>query len=357
MRSILYATILAVTPWLLPQLAVADSVVSSGAAMPWVRDAGEARNTWTYSDPTASDTVTYTAGPDQTDGVTWPAFIVGPVTKFANPLGPKFLYPFGVYPDVFKNFGPGAQGSRTSNYASGNGVSISGFFYGTNWVFCMNASASGVLGKGTNPSFNSATTVADPSYLGPSAFAGVATGDAADVYIPIALLGPNGLALNGYQAGDPLGTELDSNATATLHVDIQTATADYDLFDLALNGATGDATITPSPLGSSVQYYIQNDITDGPPTNSPTDIADLESAIDADMSAGALTSDFNIGIVFSGMTVPTQALDANGDLAAIDVDESAEDSAAAAPEPASLGMCAALMSALFLRGRRTIGAR
>jgi hypothetical protein len=352
MRLIRLAVVVAIGIFCSQQLALAESSSAyNGTARWWTKPDGHEYNEWAFSDPTASDTVTYVAGPDITDSVVNPTNTVGPVTKFADPLGDKSFYPWGQVGGLV--VGPGPKGSLANNDAKGSGFSKAGFVYGTNWLFCLHAYASGTLGNGAGANWDSKTAVNDPSYMGPSAFSGITDGNTADVYIPVALLGETGLAQS--DPSGPDSTQIGQSGSVSLHVDIATATTTYDLLDISVSGATGMATMTPSPLGSSVSYYLQDELTDGPPTNSASSIADIQSAIDADLSDGQLLSDINIGIVFSGMPVPTQSIDAGGDLAAIDIDASAEDSAAAVPEPASLALM--LPVCLLLYRRATAPAR
>jgi hypothetical protein len=343
MCASLWAMIVGMAVLAFGQMAVAGTTAYNGSARWWTKNISNDFSTWAFFNPSPSDTFTCTAT-DSIDGVA-AGGNYGPEAKFPDPLADK-AKSFNAWSGYLEK-GPGPLGSNAYNLADGTAYPNPGTYYGTNWVFSMRAIAGGTLGGGAGASWDSKTEIDDPSYMGPSAFSAIPSGGAADVYVPVAIFGDDGGSAYG-----PEQTYVSPTGTVTLNVDIATATTTYDLFDLTIQGSTGGATITPSPLGSNVSYYLQSSLEEGPPTESAISLADLETAIESDMSDGMIMSDLNIGIVFSGMAVPTQAIDDEGDLAAVEVDDSAEDSAVGVPEPGIFGYVAT--TAVFaLRRRRT----
>jgi hypothetical protein len=316
--------------------ALATTTAYNGTARWWVNDYDSGHNVWAFTTPKGTETITFTSGGYEADGATWAAKTYGPVNKFTtNPLA-------GIsHISGFSDLYGGPLGSYASASAYGQSFQAEGLIYGTNWQCSVTVQASGKAANVKGASFDSKAAADDPDYMSPSDFANVASGDSADVYIPVSIMAPD--------TNNPSGYSVSPTGSTGLSVSITTATTSYDLFDMTMDGSTGDATITPSPLGSSVSYYLQSSILDGPPDPTqtpPMSISQLESAIDSDFQNGQFADELDIGIVFSNMPVPTQFLSDGVSVAQIDIAASAEDSGVGVPEPGTLSMlavCGALL--------------
>jgi hypothetical protein len=215
------------------------------------------------------------------------------------------------------------------------GTILAGHFQATRLRFTASKglalAAGGTLGGGQNPSFYSVATAKDPDYIDAGQLTPDPNGNA-DVYVPIELTSATLFPTSGFSA----------------HVDITTASATYNLFDLSISGATDQAVIT-TPT-ANVSYFLHS-LAAGPPTDTSTQVSlsSLESTITSDIVGGQLNSPIDIGLVLSDLPVPT-ALYPNPDdsnaVAAINVDETVYDAESAVPEPGTLSMlavCGALL--------------
>lgn len=219
--------------------------------------------------------------------------------------------------------GTGPAGSLA--VSTGTGSSNVGIaFYGANWSVTAS-------GAGT---YDVRAVAKDPWDIRPEDLAGL---DSAtySLYIPFSMLG------GGYVAGK-------SASSFSYEVSYATAQATESLLSVTVD-ASGVSLGHSSTLGSQLSYYLQADGSTVPTgTSAPgTLLSDsaLRSLIESRVAGGSLSSPIDLGIVLTGLPVPTTLM-AGGAVAQIGVDVVAQE-AAAVPEPGSL--------ALMLAGLGTMG--
>lgn len=328
-------------------VAGADTTAKNGTSRFWTKPTNRNSSTWLVFAPTGTETIDFSSGPNETDGVT-----VGP---FPYPTELKFSSPplaGRIFTGFSRTDGPGPKGSVANT--SGGGSSTS-FTYAvllpnptgtplfipvtsTGWRANYAVSAGGSLGAAAGASYDAIATVADPDYIDSGELTGDSNGQA-DVYVPFEITSGS----------------FSPGGSITMHADIRTAGGTFNLLDVNVSGATGLATVTPE--ASNVSYYLQTSLEDGPPTSGTAlSASSLQTLINSDLAGGQFVTPLDIGIVLNGMTVPTQLLSNPDDpnaLAAIDIGATAQDAASLAPEPASAALLCVGGLGLLARRRRT----
>ncbi|MFZ5520364.1 MAG: PEP-CTERM sorting domain-containing protein [Pseudomonadota bacterium] len=218
--------------------------------------------------------------------------------------------------------GPGGSLAVSTGTGSSN-VGLA--FYGANWSVTAS-------GAGT---YDVQAVAKDPWDIRPEDLAGLDS-STYSLYIPFSMLG------GAYAPGK-------SASSFSYEVSYATAQATESLLSVTVD-ASG-VTLDHSPtLGSHLSYYLQGDGSTVPTgTTAPgTLLSDsaLHTLIESRVAGGALSSPIDLGIVLTGLPVPTMLMD-GGAVAQIGVDVVAHE-AAVVPEPGSL--------ALMLAGLGTMGA-
>lgn len=218
--------------------------------------------------------------------------------------------------------GPGGSLAVSTGTGSSN-VGLA--FYGANWSVTAS-------GAGT---YDVQAVAKDPWDIRPEDLAGLDS-STYSLYIPFSMLG------GAYAPGK-------SASSFSYEVSYATAQATESLLSVTVD-ASG-VTLDHSPtLGSHLSYYLQGDGSTVPTgTTAPgTLLSDsaLHILIESRVAGGALSSPIDLGIVLTGLPVPTMLMD-GGAVAQIGVDVVAHE-AAVVPEPGSL--------ALMLAGLGTMGA-
>jgi hypothetical protein len=216
--------------------------------------------------------------------------------------------------------GVGPLGSAVVSTGGGSS-SVGAVFYGSNWNVQVG-------GLGT---YNVKAVATDPFNILRSDLAGI-TGSTYSLYIPFSMVSGqvskigNGITASGYG--------FDVNYT--------TASGTTTLLDVTVNGTI--VTVTPSAsFGSNLRFYEEPNSTTAP-TGSTTPgtlltTAQLEALVAGDISpSGSLISPINLGVVLSGIPVPT-ALLPDGSVAQTSASANALETAIV-PEPGPLSLLA-----------------
>jgi hypothetical protein len=184
--------------------------------------------------------------------------------------------------------------------------SVGVLFYGANWT--VTASGTGtydVLAK-------------DPWNIAPSDLSTI-SGSTYSVYIPFSMLGGQ---------SDTTGSKISSGFG--FDVTYATASGSTTLVDVLVNGT--HAIITPTTsFGSNLQFFQQSDSTTAPTGSTTPGTQIVTSALQSLVSSsidsnGNLVSPINLGIVLSGISIPTTLM-ADGSVAQIGVTAFAFESA------------------------------
>lgn len=335
---------------ILPSAAVDATLVTSGSGFWATRPASESDSaTWRFSNPTAADTISWTSGINNTDGV----------AHAQNPFGPeaKFVTAPALAGRVFAGFvdadGPGPLGSTTATSGTGSSAIVGGTLWGTNAVasWTVNANgAKGIAGGGGRglPRWDSMAEAKDPYSLFQSQFDELAIATSqVDLFFAIGLM----------QGEIPFSSSGEILGALGLKASFEDAAGMTTLIDISL-GASG-ATVTGS---GSPTFYFLSSLDEGPTEIAAnlTTLSDIESLLNGDFDSDyLLDAPLYIGIVLEDYLLPTSLL-ANGSLAQIHIDSFASDAdfAVAVPEPAAplAALLAPIALACLLR-QRTLAKR
>lgn len=302
-------------------------------------DTGSA--TWRFVDPTAADTISWTSGTNNTDGVAHAKNLFGPEAKFGfNAAGA----PVGrVYAGFADNDGPGPAGSTTSTSGTGNGALVAGTIFGTNAVSSWSITATGALGLPTVarriPTWESTATAKDPMNIFTDEFSSLGIDPGSfDLLFSIgledALFGPNG--------------------TAELSASLETTGGTTELINISL-GMDGAAVTGNSLASGDVLFYLLDGLGHQPLDETDTiSLAEIQTMLDGDASDGHV-SDFYLGILLDNIGL-TDPFFANGAAGLIHVDSTASDFAVGLPipEPTSFLLLSAGVAMLAGRKRRNV---
>jgi hypothetical protein len=209
---------------------------------------------------------------------------------------------------------PGPPISTVNSTGSGSS-NVGPVFYGANWT---------VTGTGTK-NYDVYAVAKDPWNMYASDFTNF-TDPTYSLYIPFSMAG---------------GQSDLSKTSSGFGFDVSYTTSDgtLDLLNVLVNGNQVTVT-TDQSLGSQLLFYQQSDATTSPDGMSTTpgtllSTSDLATLITNSVnSAGTWTSEIDLGIVLSGIAIPTGTL-SDGSVAVIEQDAIAFESNAV-PEPSSL---------------------
>lgn len=229
---------------------------------------------------------------------------------------PKFNVPALGFPTArqftgYNLTGTGPLGSLA--LSSGTGSSSAGaVFYGADWSVTAS-------GAGT---YDVRAVAKDPWDISAADLAGL-SGSTYSVYMPFSLLGG---AYSAGKAGSGFGYE----------VTFKTAGGTASLLNVDVED-TGMVSVSHSPaMDGHLSYYLEPDGGTVPTgTTVPGTLiseTQLQSLISAHLSGGVLTQPIHLGIVLTGLPLPTGAALTDGAVAEIGMDASAHE-AAAVPEP------------------------
>lgn len=225
--------------------------------------------------------------------------------------------------------GTGVLGSTATSTGSGSS-SVGAVFYGANWNVT-------VSGAGT---YDAKAVAKDPWDINTSDFSGI-TGSTYSLYIPFSMLGGSDVASGGKTSS---GYGYDVTYT--------TATGTETLLDVEVSGSNAVTNVT-SDFGSNLRFYLEGDSTTAPTTAATpglqVDASELRGLISGDVNSnGSLAMPINMGIVLSGIPIPTQTF-GDGSVAQVGIDTTAYESAV--PEPASFAVLG-IGATMLLRRRR-----
>jgi hypothetical protein len=266
-------------------------------------DTASGSNTWRYSDPTAADKITWTSGPNTTDGLGHVQNVFGPEQKFttAPALAGR------TFTGFIDNDGPGPSGSTTHTDGAGNSLSVPGTIWGTNWRANWTINATGALGAAPGASWSSQAEALDPLSIFRSQLdqSGVTT-SRYDLFFAIGLDGYNLSQLGG--AGLSASYQDSIGTTNIINISIDA------------NGkvVTGSDTAT---------FYFLSSLTEGPTEVSAnrTSLGGIQSFLNGS------NNPLYLGVILEDIPVPTSTLP-DGALAQIHINSNA---VAAVPEPAT----------------------
>jgi hypothetical protein len=186
--------------------------------------------------------------------------------------------------------------------------SVGVLFYGANWT---------VTASGTG-TYDVLAVAKDPWNIAPSDLSTI-SGSTYSVYIPFSMLGGQ---------SDTTGSKISSGFG--FDVTYATASGSTTLVDVLVNGT--HAIITPTTsFGSNLQFFQQSDSTTAPTGSTTPGTQIVTSALQSLVSSsidsnGNLVSPINLGIVLSGISIPTTLM-ADGSVAQIGVTAFAFESA------------------------------
>jgi hypothetical protein len=194
--------------------------------------------------------------------------------------------------------------------------SVGVLFYGANWT---------VTASGTG-TYDVLAVAKDPWNIALSDLSTI-SGSTYSVYIPFSMLGGQ---------SDTTGSKISSGFG--FDVTYATASGSTTLVDVLVNGT--HAIITPTTsFGSNLQFFQQSDSTTAPTGSTTPGTQIVTSALQSLVSSsidsnGNLVSPINLGIVLSGISIPTTLM-ADGSVAQIGVTAFAFESAVV-PEASTL---------------------
>lgn len=230
--------------------------------------------------------------------------------------------------------GTGPAGSLALSTGTGSS-NVGAVFYGADWSVTAS-------GAGT---YDVEAVARDPWAIMPADLAGL-DGSTYSLYVPLSLLG------GAYAAGA-------ASSGFGYEVSYTTAQGTQSLLSIAVD-ASGVSLTRSSALAPNLSYHLQaNGSTVPTGTGTPGTLlsdSELQALVASSTAGGTLAAPIHLGIVLSGLPIPTATLE-GGAVAQIGVDVRAHE-AAVVPEPGALAlMLAGLGATGWLVHRKRPGAR
>jgi hypothetical protein len=266
---------------------------------------------WRFFNPTTSDTIMWTSGPDTIGTTTIPMRTDGPEQKFL--IVPLPGGGTGIVPHGFAGFsytdGPISPGTSTvTTTGSGSSSSVSGRFTTTISYFAEWK----VTANGTGPSWTAKSTGNDPFLIHPSDFAGI-TGPNYDLFFTASLESGN----------------YSPNGAIEMDVSYNTALGNTTLLDIMLDGNGAHVN------GGDLSYLSIFQLTD--PSEGPTLLPDekrspsmIKFLLDSYAASRNINSPLYLGFFLDDIPVPTTLLN-DGSVANISVRSQVSDANVSEP--------------------------
>lgn len=254
---------------LFPMDAVA-TVVSAGSTIAAGRPAdAQGSESWWFSTPDATDTISYTSGLNVTDNIQHVKQPYGPEGKFNTGAGAPTGRNFTGFTDPE---GPGPAGSTTKTYGWGDSsVKPNLPFWGNLYFADWTVGAEGKKGTGAFPSWSATASAQDPWTYGSSDFAnwGITSSDQRyDLYFAVGL------------------DSATFSSVGDMHLTLlyQTTSQMLDLLDIGID-SNGNVSVNSPVSPSTLTFYRQTYLQEGP-------LESIGSIIDTDGIKSLLQGDF-----------------------------------------------------------------
>ena len=294
--------------------------------------------TWRFSDPDATDTIEWTSGPNETDGVMHPVNMFGPEGKaniFAPPpplFGGRVFIGFADADSA----GPLAPHSEAETSGSGSSAFLPGTLWGVNFRATWKVVATGALAAAPPrpPKWSSQATGDDPYHITRDQLDQIGvTGTSYDLFFPVALI----------------GGEYSEMGSIQLEASYTTASGTTELLDILLQGTTALVT-NDNPTG--LTFFRLSDLSEGPTevASNIISLSTVQAELDVDMDNMRLDNPLYLGIIWDDIPVPTVEL-SDGSLARLHVGLRVTD-ADVIPEPNSMLLFVSVLSLGVLVRRR-----
>ena len=320
-----------------PLYATATQITSS-STIAAARDA-QGVDSWWFSSPDATDTISYTSGLNVTDNVQHAKQSYGPEGKFNTGAGAPTARNFTGFTD---NDGPGPQGSTTKTYSWGHSsvtknVGVFGNVYYADWT----VGAEGKKGTGAFPSWSSTASATDPWTYGSSDFAdwGISASDTSfDLFFSVGLD----------------SVEFSSVGDMHLSVFYQTVDQTLDLLDIGID-SNGNVSVNSGINGSGLTFYQQSSLQEGPLEDATTiiDTNGIKKLLEDDWADNNhIDNSLYLGLLLDDLSNPLLGTSfTDGSFARVLVNT---DVSASVPTPGALFLVATGMGLMRIMRRRGI---
>ena len=263
---------------------------------------------WRHSTPTPSDTISWTSGPNFTDGTQHMQMTYGPETKFAFP---------GARGRTFagaprRNNGPGACDSKTHTFGVGNSYLRPGALWGTTHVAVWTVTADGTRGN------------IPPGVRAYSFRQWDAEMRGADPYtITRALLAESGLD-DAYSLLFGVGleqAEFSQHGTVGMTVVYEDAGGEFTPLRLVMTRA--GAVVSSEPgffIGEVALYRLAGPEPEAEELRGPpTTLGEIRHLLQPHAERGRLDEPLSLAIILRNVPIPEQDLDTDGVVARIHI--------------------------------------
>jgi len=300
----------------------AATVVSASSTIAAGRPAdAQGSDSWRFSTPDATDTISYTSGLNVTDNIQHAQQAFGPEGKFNTGAGLPTGQNFTGFTDPD---GPGPAGSTTKTYSWGSSgvwqfVGLWGTIYHADWT----VGAEGKKGTGAFPSWSATASAQDPWTYGSSDFAnwGIMSSDQTyDLYFAVGL------------------ESATFSSVGDMHLTLlyQTTSQMLDLLDIGID-SNGNVSVNSPISPSMLTFYRQTYLQEGPleSTASIINTDGIKSLLKVDLADnGIIDNPLYLGLVLNDLSNPLMGSPFDdGNYARILVNT---DVSASVPEPGAL---------------------